>query len=45
MSEIKRLPKKYDELLNHKASEYLEIDLDDGVTVNYDKFEGLVEKI
>jgi hypothetical protein len=37
--------KKYDELLNHKASEYLTIDLDDGVTVNYAKFKGLVETI
>ena len=37
--------KKYDELLNHKASEYIEIDLDDGVTVNHEKFKGLVETI
>lgn len=37
--------KKYDELLNHKSSEYIEIDLDDGVTINYNKFKGLVETI
>ncbi|MBT3281604.1 MAG: BREX-1 system adenine-specific DNA-methyltransferase PglX, partial [Cryomorphaceae bacterium] len=37
--------KKYDELLNHKASEYIEIDLDDGVTVNHAKFKDLVESI
>jgi type II restriction/modification system DNA methylase subunit YeeA len=36
---------KYDELLKNKADEYIEIDLDDGVKVNYAKFEGLVEKI
>jgi len=37
--------KKYDELLNHKASEYIVIDLDAGVTVNHAKFKGLVETI
>ena len=37
--------KKYDELLNHTASRYVEIDLDDGVTVNYDKFKDLMEDI
>jgi type II restriction/modification system DNA methylase subunit YeeA len=36
---------EYDELLKNKADEYIEIDLDDGVKVNYEKFEGLVEKI
>jgi len=36
---------KYDELLKNKADEYIEIDLDDGVKVNYAKFKGLVEKI
>jgi len=35
----------YDEVLKNKADEYIEIDLDDGVVVNYGKFEGLVEKI
>ncbi|NPE28180.1 BREX-1 system adenine-specific DNA-methyltransferase PglX [Methanococcoides sp. SA1] len=35
----------YDELLKNKADEYIEIDLDDGVKVNYGKFDGLVEKI
>jgi len=33
----------YDAVLNNKALEY--IDLDDGVVVNYAKFEGLVGKI
>jgi type II restriction/modification system DNA methylase subunit YeeA len=37
--------KKYDELLSHKSSEYIEIDLDNGVTINYAKFKGLVEEI
>ncbi|WP_135605610.1 BREX-1 system adenine-specific DNA-methyltransferase PglX [Methanococcoides sp. NM1] len=35
----------YDELLKNRADEYIEIDLDDGVKVNYGKFDGLVEKI
>jgi len=33
---------EYDEVLNNKALEYIDIDLDDGVVVNYAKFEGLV---
>ena len=37
--------KKYDELLNNKALSLIEIDLDDGVKVNYPKFEGLVKEI
>jgi len=37
--------KKYDELLNNKALSLIEIDLDDGVKVNYAKFEGLVKGI
>jgi len=36
---------EYDEVLNNKALEYIDIDLDDGVKVNYAKFEGLVGKI
>jgi hypothetical protein len=36
---------KYDEMLNNKALEYIDIDLDDGVVVNYAKFDGLVGKI
>jgi type II restriction/modification system DNA methylase subunit YeeA len=36
---------KYDEVLKGNADAYIEIDLDDGVVVNYAKFEGLVEKI
>lgn len=36
---------KYDELLNNKALSLIEIDLDDGVKVNYEKFEGLVREI
>ncbi len=35
----------YDEVLNNKALEYIDIDLDDGVVVNYAKFEGLVGKV
>ncbi len=35
----------YDEKLNHKSLQLIEIDLDDGVKVNYAKFEGLVEGI
>src|SRR5699024_393743 len=37
--------KKYDEKLRHMADMQIEIDLDDGVKVNYKKFEGLVAKI
>lgn len=37
--------KEYDELLHHMADMQIEIDLDDGVTVNYNKFKGLVAKI
>ncbi|MDW7733337.1 MAG: class I SAM-dependent DNA methyltransferase, partial [Methanolobus sp.] len=36
---------KYDEVLNNKALEFIDIDLDDGVVVNYAKFEGLVGEI
>ncbi|MCP1663284.1 type II restriction/modification system DNA methylase subunit YeeA [Methanocalculus sp. AMF5] len=36
---------KYDELLNNKALSMIAIDLDDGVSVNYTKFEGLVKEI
>ncbi len=35
----------YDEVLKNRADEYIDIDLDDGVKVNYEKFKGLVEKI
>lgn len=37
--------KAYDELLRHMADMQIEIDLDDGVKVNYEKFKGLVAKI
>jgi len=37
--------KKYDEVLHHMADKLIEIDLDDGVKVNYEKFDGLVTKI
>ncbi|WP_419887593.1 BREX-1 system adenine-specific DNA-methyltransferase PglX [Neobacillus niacini] len=49
--ELKTLDKKieelkeYDELLHHMADMQIEIDLDDGVAVNYEKFKGLVAKI
>lgn len=49
--ELKSLDKKidelkvYDEKLHHMADMQIEIDLDDGVKVNYEKFEGLVAKI
>jgi len=32
----------YDEMLHHMADMQIEIDLDDGVVVNYEKFKGLV---
>ena len=35
----------YDEVLNNKALSFIDIDLDDGVVVNYAKFEGLVGKV
>ena len=50
-SELAKLNKKieelvkYDELLQHKADQMIEIDLDDGVKESYKKFEGLVGKI
>lgn len=49
--ELKFLDKKidelkaYDELLHHMADMQIEIDLDDGVVVNYEKFKGLVTKL
>lgn len=49
--ELKSLEKKidelkaFDELLHHMADMQIEIDLDDGVKVNYEKFKGLVAKI
>lgn len=50
-SELAKLNKKinelvkYDELLKNKADQMIEIDLDDGVNVNYEIFKGLVGKI
>ncbi|MGB8218706.1 MAG: BREX-1 system adenine-specific DNA-methyltransferase PglX [Candidatus Methanoperedens sp.] len=35
----------YDEMLNNRALGFIDIDLDDGVAVNYRKFEGLVEGV
>ena len=35
----------YDTVLNNKSLQLIDIDLDDGVKVNYAKFEGLVGKI
>lgn len=49
--ELKTLEKKieelkeYDELLHHMADMQIELDLDDGIAVNYEKFKGLVAKI
>ncbi|MEH7502942.1 BREX-1 system adenine-specific DNA-methyltransferase PglX [Neobacillus drentensis] len=37
--------KEYDEILHHMADMQIEIDLDDGVVVNYEKFKALVAKI
>ena len=37
--------KAYDELLHHMADMQIEIDLDDGVAVNYAKFKGLLAKL
>ncbi|TXL64463.1 BREX-1 system adenine-specific DNA-methyltransferase PglX [Cerasibacillus terrae] len=37
--------KEYDEKLHHMADMQIEIDLDDGVKVNYEEFKGLVAKI
>lgn len=37
--------KEYDEVLHHMADQQIEIDLDDGVKVNYEKFKDLVAKI
>jgi len=37
--------KQYDEVLHHLADKQIEIDLDDGVVVNYEKFKGLLAKI
>jgi hypothetical protein len=37
--------KAYDELLHHMADMQIEIDLDDGVAVNYAKFNGLLAKL
>ena len=41
---IKEL-KEYDEILHHKADMKIDIGLDDGVKVNYEKFKDLLEKI
>ena len=35
----------YDAVLNNKSLQLIDIDLDDGVKVNFAKFEGLVGKI
>jgi len=37
--------RKYDELLRHTADMQIDLDLDDGVAVNYEKFKGRVAKI
>ena len=35
----------YEEIVHHFADQMVEIDLDDGVKVNYEKFDGLLAKI
>jgi type II restriction/modification system DNA methylase subunit YeeA len=37
--------KEYEERLHHMADMQIEIDLDDGVAVNYEKFKGLLAKL
>lgn len=37
--------KSYDEVLHHMADRMVEMDLDEGVRINYEIFEGLVQKI
>ncbi len=37
--------KEYDEKVHHLADRMIEIDLDDGVVVNYAKFEDVLEAI
>ena len=37
--------KKYDEVIHNLADQQIEIDLDDGVVVNYAKFEKVLAKI
>lgn len=36
---------KYDELLHHMADRYIDINLDDGIKANMEKFKGLLAKI
>ena len=36
---------KYEEKIHHLADQMIEIDLDDGVKVNYAKFQDVLEKI
>ncbi len=36
---------KYDEVLHNKSLQLIEIDLDEGVKVNYAKFQGFVGKV
>lgn len=42
ISKQKEELRKYDELLRHYADKNIEIDLDDGIKINYAKFESLV---
>ncbi len=41
----KRQESRYDELLKHYADQRIELDLDNGVAVNYKKFGKLVAEI
>lgn len=45
ISKQKQELKKYDELLHHYADKNIEIDLDDGIKINYAKFGDLVVSI
>ncbi len=37
--------RKYEEKIHHLADQYIVIDLDDGVKVNYAKFQNVLAKI
>ena len=45
ISKQKQELKEYDEILHHYADRNIDIDLDDGIKINYSKFESLVVEI